>query len=108
MLPASAHEALTFFKRLTDRFAATWSARGWSLAVSEGGFTISGDWGQFYLDTVADDADAPLAAEFLRRFAPEEYERLRGAANDDMIDIDASQQVFLLHRPLEAHLPARG
>ena len=101
-----ADTAIRLFTKLIARCAETWGTRGWALTADGDGFGIAGDKGQFYLDAVANDAEAPLVMAFLARFAPDEYADFRADAADDLIDLDESQEVFLRGRALEEILEA--
>lgn len=78
-----------------------WKARGyWLSQGADEKPVVEGDAGQFYLDAVANDAEAPILMEKLRQENPSEYDRYREDARDDGIDLDASQDVFVHGKPV--------
>lgn len=87
--------------RLLRTHGSNWLTRGYTIAHCSSGFDITGDSVQFYLDAVANEAQAPLALAFLARFAPDAYESFAQQARDDMIDLDESQEIFLQRKTLE-------
>ena len=97
----------TCFSLLADliyHFGKSWAARGYMLTETNTSFSVEGDTTQFYLDAVADDADAVPAMEFLRLHAPATYDMFRAEARYDDIDLDESQKVFMRGRTLDSCL----
>lgn len=79
----------------------SWEDRGYRLGEEDGKPVVEGDSGQFYCDAVANDCDAAFLMEHIRQNNPEEYARYRGDAEDDGIDLDMSQDVFVHSAPLK-------
>ena len=104
----SRHAELALFNALQTAFQGDWEDRGYQLSETAEGYRITGDSGQFYVDAVAADAQAHLAMEFLRLHAFEEYNAFREMAQDDGIDLDDSQKIFLSHRSLQDALRKKG
>ena len=94
------------YEALIQARGDTWKQRGYGLVRGNSEpFDISGDFGQFYQDAVAADADAHLAVEFLRG-SKSVWDDLVEYAEDDFIDIEESQKTFLMGKPLSVHIQA--
>jgi hypothetical protein len=100
----SNHSTISTFTSLVNIFGAAWEKRGYKLEASGEGYRISGDIDQFYLDAVSRDVEAHLALEFLRLQGSETWLDVRDLANDDGIDLNESQKVFMSGKSLEEHL----
>ena len=98
----SNHRRIARIRVLNDAMGPTWAERGYGLETGSAGLSVTGDFGQFYCDAVANDAQAAVLAEFLRETDADDWTSLVEMAEDDGIDMVESQQVLLMGKSLDA------
>lgn len=97
----SAHVQMHLAGQLLEKFGAEWESRGWALEKVDNEWDITGDTGQFYIDSCANDAHAVFALAFLARFSHRIYDQWKLEASYDLIDLDESTSVFLSDMSIE-------
>lgn len=106
MARMSRHEEIVLYGRLTGLLAQDWAQRGYGLLREEETYIVDGDISQFYIDAVSRDAHAHLGLAFLQEVGSPSFDQVRDMASEDGIDVDDSQEIFMMNKTLSGHLDA--